>query len=263
MQINVDKDMDLSPEDAKELQQEVDDYQHQLRRFIRTRGVEVKTLGHDGVDPTGVFNLLMSMITAGTGIPSNVLVGNGGRQLEAELDRANWSDRIAERVVEYAEPVILKGLLDNFIYAGALTIPQNIQISWPEAFKMSPLERAQTSAQMARSAVNLTKAAQLSNNNTQGITGQDASIQKPSDDNEDPNTINDDPNGETNQTPQRAGNTPIDPQGQQVQAPSKPLFSHEEMRRMVSFGKHPPVFDSPTPQGDTPSPGSPPPSKSK
>src|SRR6516162_1488671 len=44
MQIDVDKEMDLSPEDAQNLQQEVEDYQHEIRRFIRTRGVKLNPL---------------------------------------------------------------------------------------------------------------------------------------------------------------------------------------------------------------------------
>lgn len=207
MQIDVDKDMDLSPEDGKELAQEVEDYQHQLRRFIRTRGVKINNLGSDAVSPKECFEVLLQLISMGTGIPLSILTGGSTTTKVSQDDRANWADRLAERVAEYANPVVLKRLLDCLIWANVIPEPVNLKIAWPEAFKMNPLERAQTSAQMARSAVNLIRGAVHA--------------------------------------------APVDPEtGQPIT--EGPLFSNEEMRRMVSFGKHPPVFDSPIPSGEDP-----------
>lgn len=209
MQIDVDKDIDLAPEDAKELQQEVEDYQHQLRRFIRTRGVKINTLGAETVDPSGLFRVLLSLISVASGIPQGILTGAAYSTIASKNDRAVWADRITERISEYAEPIVLRRTLDCFIKAGALPDPQDLEISWPEAFKMDPLERAQTSAQMARSAVNLSKAWVFM--------------------------------------------APKDPvTGNSLD--TAPLFDKDEMRRMVSFGRHPPVFDSPAPTGSTVSP---------
>ena len=151
--------------------------------------------------------VLIQLISMGTGIPQLVLLGAAEGQGGSRNDRANWADRLAERVAEYANPIVLKRLLDCLIWAGVLPAPEDLEIEWPEAFKMDPLERAQTSAQMARSAVNLIRGAVHA--------------------------------------------SPVDPEtGQPIT--TGPLFTNEEMRRMVSFGKHPPVFDGPTPQGENP-----------
>lgn len=201
MQVDVDKEIDLAPEDAAQLQQEVEDYQHQLRRFIRTRGVTITPLGADRVDPQALYQVLLSLIATATGIPQAILQGSSPRILAAKTDRASWADRLQERQSEYAEPIILRRVLDCFVNAGAVPKPEKLEISWPETFKMDPLERAQTSAQMARSAVNLTKAWVFA-------------------------------------TPKDINGNPVD---------ATPLFSSDEMRRMVSFGRHPPIFDSPAP----------------
>lgn len=212
MQLDVDKDMELGPEEMKELNQEVEDYHHQIRRFIRTRGVKIENLGSEVADPKNVFAILIQMISIATGIPQAILTGNEEGRIASAQDRSNWADRVAERVASYANPVVLKAILDNLINAGALPNPVNLQTNWPEAFKMGPLERAQTSAQMARSATNLMKGhvAALSATDNEG------------------NALN-----------------------------ATPLFSTDEMRRIVSFGRHPPVFDSPQPSGDVPSIGTP------
>lgn len=210
MQVDVDKEIDLAPEDAAQLQQEVEDYQHQLRRFIRTRGVTITPLGAEKVDPQALYMVLLSLIATATGIPQAILQGSSPRILAAKTDRASWADRLQERQSEYAEPIILRRVLDCFVNAGAVPVPENLEISWPETFKMDPLERAQTSAQMARSAVNLTKAWVFA--------------------------------------------APKDPlTGEPLE--TQPLFTADEMRRMVSFGRHPPIFDSPAPAAKpTPAP---------
>lgn len=193
MQVDVDKDMDLDETAAASLTSEIEEYQHELRRFIRTRGVKINPLGADQVDPRGVFDVLLSLVAAATGIPKLVLIGSSTGTLSSQQDRGNWSDRISERVQEYAEPLLIQ-FIALLINAKVLPDPQSFSIDWPEAFKMNPLERAQTSAQMARSAANLTK--------TMTLLQTDAST------------------------------------------PQQPLFSRDEMRRIVGFGKRMPVFDT-------------------
>src|SRR5690606_33041328 len=72
--IDIDKDMEMDPTDEKNLTDEVEEYQHQQRRFIRTRGGKVTNLGTDVADPTGVFNVLIAMLSGATGIPKRILI---------------------------------------------------------------------------------------------------------------------------------------------------------------------------------------------
>ena len=57
MQIDVDKDMELNSDDADDLTEEVDEYQHGMRRFIRTRGITIENLGSDVADPKNTFDV--------------------------------------------------------------------------------------------------------------------------------------------------------------------------------------------------------------
>lgn len=158
LHVDIDKDMELDPEDATQLSSEIQEYIDDQRRFIRTRGAKVTNLGTDVADPKGPFDVTMSLISSATGIPKMILTGSTLGQLASQQDRANWADRIGERITEYAEPVLFKPFVKQLINLGVLPVPKGkIYIKWPEAFKLNPLERAQTSAQMARSAANLTK----------------------------------------------------------------------------------------------------------
>src|SRR5690606_16993532 len=45
MHVDIDKEMTLDDKDADNLSDELEEYQHELRRIIRTQGVSIKELG--------------------------------------------------------------------------------------------------------------------------------------------------------------------------------------------------------------------------
>jgi len=166
MQANIDKEMDLTPDDEKALTDELEEYQHQLRRWIRTRGVEIKSLGENSPDPRGAFDVTLALLAGASGLPQRVMTGAEAGQLASAQDRANWAERIEERRKLFAEPIILWPLIKMLTEAGVLPQPENLKITidWPTAFRLSPLEESSARAQQARSAVNLSRA--LTDNQT-------------------------------------------------------------------------------------------------
>jgi hypothetical protein len=157
MQVDVDKEMDLTAEDADDLAGEIDEYYHNLRRFIKTRGVKITELGAKVSDPSMTINNILALISATTRMPQRILVGSEAGQLASEQDRANWAERVNERRQKYGEPGVLVPLITAFARIGVLPVPSFLQFLWPDAFILAPLEKAQTSAQKARSAANLLK----------------------------------------------------------------------------------------------------------
>jgi len=157
MQMDIDKDMTLNQADAEALSNEVEEYMHNLRRFIRTRGVEIKDLGNRVADPQPSFNTIMSLVAGTTRIPQRILVGSEAGQLASEQDRANWAERVTERRANFAQPHALTPTIKAFQFIGLLPEDDTLRFEWPSAFILAPLERAQTSAQKARSATNLAK----------------------------------------------------------------------------------------------------------
>lgn len=267
LHIDVDKDVEMKAEDADNLSEEIDEYENELRRVIRTRGVKITSLGSEVADPRGVFDVQMSLLAAATGIPKRVLMGSEAGQLASQQDRANWATRVEERITSHGQPTILIPFIRSLIDAGVLPPPNNLSIEWPDAFKMNPLERAQTSAQMARSAANLAKTLKtVQDINTAGAENARPTIESASSGggfmgNADPNTQ--DPqtdqtqssgSGQPSQQPQKGyGSAKQDikkaPPGQIMRPPLIPnfkplvLLTEEECRSIIGFGKHMPVFD--------------------
>lgn len=154
MQIDIDKEMELDAEDEKALSAEIDEFIHQLRRVIRTRGTKVNPLTTEVPSPTAMFDAIIDLIGAATGIPRSVLLGSEISSSSSEQDRNNWSQLIEYRQQQYGEEQVLIPIIDKLQAFGIL--PQSpYTIEWPDPFAMSPLERAQVMAQQARAIANL------------------------------------------------------------------------------------------------------------
>ena len=159
MQADVDKEMDLDEDDAAALEDELNEYQHELRRFIRTRGVSIKNLGSDVADPRGVFSVLTSTLAGATSIPQRILFGSEAGQLASEQDRANWATYIERRRRVFAEPYILRPTLQRLEDLGFLKegSAESATFEWPEAFQTNPIEESNIRNANARSVVNLSR----------------------------------------------------------------------------------------------------------
>lgn len=106
------------------LKQQLKEYEHDLRRNLFTRGVKVESLGSDVADFSRSADSIISQISAGTGIPQRILMGSERGQLASTQDRSNWDDRVADRRLSYADPWVVRPLLDSFIALGVLPEPQ-------------------------------------------------------------------------------------------------------------------------------------------
>lgn len=146
--------VELDDTDKDEMSDELDEYMHGLRRFIRTQGIDLKSLGSDQVDPTGVFNVLIALVSAASNIPQRILLGSERGELASSQDEVNWNKRITDRQTNFAEPDILRPVVDRLIALGSLEQPTNddYNVVWGSPFELSELDKAKL-AQMIADAV--------------------------------------------------------------------------------------------------------------
>lgn len=150
---------DLDSDNLTSLNEEIDEYIHGLRRFIRTQGVNVNTLKAQIADPRGVFDVLMNLISGASKIPKRILIGSERGELASSQDEINWNARIKERQEQFAEPNILRAFIDKLISLGALPTPaDDYKILWPSLFEMDDLRKAQAVWTWARAAEKLADA---------------------------------------------------------------------------------------------------------
>jgi len=133
----------LSPQTAEDLQNEIDDYVHGLRRYLRLQNMEVQDIAPAVSDPSSHIEAQLDLISGDTGIPKRILIGSERGELASSQDETNWLNRVQERRKRYAEPFILRPLVDTLILHGILPTPKDgYQVFWPDLWSTSETEKA-------------------------------------------------------------------------------------------------------------------------
>jgi hypothetical protein len=120
MQLDLDPTIDVSQEQKDAMKVQLEEYEHELRRILTTRGVKINELGSDVADFKSPVDAIMALISAGTGIPQRVLMGSEQGKLAAKQDRANWDNRVTDRQSDFAGPLVLRPFIDKMIAIKAL-----------------------------------------------------------------------------------------------------------------------------------------------
>jgi hypothetical protein len=154
LQADIRENYSSDTQTLEQLEAEIDEYLHGLRRFIRTAGVDITPLGSEVIDPSALFGIIISLIAASADIPQRILIGSERGELASSQDLASWAGRIKARQIQFAEPVILRPFIDRMISAGALPAPDGgaYTIEWPSLFTMSDMERADLALKTAQAA---------------------------------------------------------------------------------------------------------------
>jgi len=145
------------PTDAQkaELHTQIEEYTHELRRVLTTRGVDIQDLGSSVSSFGNQVASIMDLIASTTGIPQRILMGSERGELSSTTDQSNYDDRVEDRRNEFAGPSVVRPFVDRLIKLGTLPEPAQYYVRWPE---MENLNEAQRMA-LATSAANLNVAA--------------------------------------------------------------------------------------------------------
>ena len=96
--------------------------------------MDVTVAGGEIVDPTGLVMLNVALIAATTNIPQRILIGSERGELASSQDAVAWDRHIAGRQRNFAEPLLLRPLVNRLVYAGVLPKPASgaYVVQWPE-----------------------------------------------------------------------------------------------------------------------------------
>jgi hypothetical protein len=147
-----DPDATVDAQAMADLQDEIEEYVHGLKRYLRLQNMSVEALEVQIADPTSHFDLIVSLISAATGVPKRILTGSERGELASTQDRENWADRVQERRDNYAGPRILRETIDRLVGVGALPEPgkEGYEIQWPEAHVLSEEDKAKVAEVKAK-----------------------------------------------------------------------------------------------------------------
>lgn len=156
-QINLDPDYELDPDSKEDLEDQMEEFDHSLRRWLRTQGADVENLSSDIEDPTETFETIISAISSAEGKPPrDMLLGNQTGERASEQDEREWHGYISERRENHAEPFIIRQSLERLVRFGALPEPSDgsYSIHWPPLREQSEKEEAEIANQKAKALKN-------------------------------------------------------------------------------------------------------------
>jgi len=142
---NIDKEFELTSAVEKDLQDQMDEFEHDLRRFLTTQGVDIKTLGAQVSDPKSHVDIQIQMISARTGIPKRILTGSERGELASSQDREEWLSYIQKRREDFADPCIVRKFVDRCIELRILppTREDGYTVEWEDLFAQSDREKTE------------------------------------------------------------------------------------------------------------------------
>lgn len=142
---NVDKDAQVSDAELKTMQEQIDEFTHDVRRNMKLRATEVQQLGSDVADFSNPVDCLLKLVSSGTRIPKRILEGSERGELASTADQENFDSRVKKRRSQYAEPTIVRQFIDRLVTYGALRAPTlnkgKYIVRWPAPEK-TPTESA-------------------------------------------------------------------------------------------------------------------------
>lgn len=139
-----DKEANLTADEIEKTKEQMDEFVHQLRRYLVGSGMQAQVLGSDTPDPSPNVDKLLDLIAGGAGMPKRILIGSERGELSSSQDVSAWSSRIEERRNNYAMPMIIRPFIDLMIATGNLPQPSGEWwADWSVAGNLGPKETAE------------------------------------------------------------------------------------------------------------------------
>jgi hypothetical protein len=144
-QANVDKDFSMTPATKEDVKDQMDEYEHGLRRFLINQGIDLKALQQQIEDPKNHVDIQLTMISAVTGIPKRILSGSERGELASTQDTGEWKTYVQSRREDHAEPNIIFPFINRLIELKILPAPESgdYQVDWLDLFSISEKERVE------------------------------------------------------------------------------------------------------------------------
>ena len=148
-QLDLDPEVEMSPEEETALESEIEEVRHDMRDWIRTRGLKIIRHGNNTANFGQNIDALMSLTSGTSGIPKRLLLGSERGELASTQDRATFAKVISARRTGYGEPQFVRAWTDRMIAINALPTPSEYTVVWPEDNQTTEDERLEMAAVMA------------------------------------------------------------------------------------------------------------------
>jgi len=137
----IDKDFTMTPESKATVDEQFDEYEAGLRRFLLLEGIKIKGLDQQISDPSKNLDVILTCISAKTGIPKRILSGSERGELSSGQDAMEWKIYVQSRREDHAEPHIIYPLVERLMTYGILPTVVEYTVDWLDLFSISEKDR--------------------------------------------------------------------------------------------------------------------------
>jgi hypothetical protein len=140
--LNTDPALQDVPTDK--MAEQIEEYEHDLRRVLKLFGTDAEQLEAQDVDPEPTVNSILKTISGTVRIPQRKLTGTERGDLASTQDQASYLDTISARQTRFAEPSLFRPFIDRLLDFGIHSPPKagSYTIDWPTLFQLTDLEMA-------------------------------------------------------------------------------------------------------------------------
>ena len=126
------------------LETEIEKYTHDLQRWMKLQGMEIKNLSSDVANPASHVKVYISLTAGGSEIPQRILIGSERGELSSSQDETAWNKKVDGRRKNYCEPMILRPFIDRLIMVGVLGAPgAGYDVIWEDIIVPTDKEKAE------------------------------------------------------------------------------------------------------------------------
>ena len=138
-----DADADITAE-ASTLEDEIDMYVHDFKRYMKLQGLKIEKLSSDVADPMNHVEVQMIMISIATGIPKRILEGSERGELASGQDEGHWNDKLQSRREFKTTPNIIQPVIEKLLSVKALPEPgaEGYEVLWPDLSSPTDKDKA-------------------------------------------------------------------------------------------------------------------------
>ena len=144
---SLDPEYKMGDDEEETLQTRIQEYEHNLRRFIVSQGASINSLAQQVADPSNHVDVQIQMISSVKGIPKRILTGSERGELASSQDQGEWLSTIAARRDEFASRKIVRPFVNRCIELGILPPPQDERegytVRWEDLFAKSEKDKAE------------------------------------------------------------------------------------------------------------------------
>lgn len=141
------KDAIIENLDADDLQEQMNEYDHNLRRWLNLQGMDVEPLAIQVVSPKEHVDCQVELICMAKGYPKRIFMGSERGELASSQDLNTWNELVYQCMTNHAEPNMIRPFIDRLIEYGVLTAPSSkdgeYMVDWPELSVIGEKERAE------------------------------------------------------------------------------------------------------------------------